>query len=143
MSLILTFRAVQICALTCMVACTSDHHGQVHSFDMDGVARIESVAPGEHEVRIDFGECVLCKGEVDLTCTTSVDGDKIEVTAFGTVDTTVCESWDECWTVQTDRRQCDPPTIAAGVWNLVYGEETVEVELPTSRWVCTGLTPIL
>lgn len=108
--------------------------GVAYTYNNSGTACLRT--EGLAEVIVDFGDCLFCSEEIALSCEIEVDGDRIEVTAGGSlVVTPTCGDASTCAPVTT---RCPLPALADGTWTLAYAGAEVPVQIPTADWVCTG-----
>jgi hypothetical protein len=106
------------------------------TYDDVGVACARSADTGV-EVNVDFGDCLFCSDEIDLSCEILVERDVLVVHAGGSLLVS-----DDCGTQGT----CEPTTafcslegVAPGAYVLSYAEVDIPIGVPDGAWACTGV----
>lgn len=102
-----------------------------------GVACLGSDEGDATSIAVDFGDCLFCSTEVELACEATVDGDRIEVSAGGSllVAATPCTYRSTC---EPTMAWCEGPELPPGEYTLAYAGEEVLLTLPAEDPVCTG-----
>ncbi len=122
--------------LVLLGACTSED--ETEHVDVGG-ACVEGEQGQAHDVAVDFRLCLSssCDELVEASCTTTLEGNTLTVEASATVRSKSGPNVSctlDCGSVTTS---CETPPLAPGTYTLVYGEESVELGVPTATQTCT------
>jgi len=80
-----------------------------------------------------------CMELLDQGCTAILDGDRVLVEGWASVDTGCPENGEACTLgLSLLVAGCDLPALTDGTWTLVYGAREVELEWPVTAPVCVG-----
>src|SRR5262245_61482641 len=113
---------------------TDDGNHQVSYTDV-GVACVHT-RDGLVEVLVDFGDCLFCADEVELSCEAAVEDGTLVVHAGGSlVLLKDCEGDGTCQPITTT---CTAPDVAEGAYILSYAGIDIPFAVPDEEWACTG-----
>lgn len=102
-----------------------------------GAACVAGEAEQPHDVSVDFGLCrsSSCEKVVDAACTVTLEGTTLTVEASTTIrHTNDRQCTLDCASVTVG---CQTPPLAAGMYTLVYGEDSVALTVPVVTATCT------
>lgn len=102
----------------------------------EGAACVAGEVGQPHDVSVDFGVCTSssCDTVEHASCTATLEGTTLTIEATATIRSKGNQCTLDCGAVTTS---CQTPPLPAGVYTLVYGEDSVELTVPVATATCT------
>jgi hypothetical protein len=102
----------------------------------EGAACVAGEVGQPHDVSVDFGLCTSssCDQVEHASCTATLEGTTLTIEATARIRSKDGQCTLDCGSVTAG---CQTPPLPAGVYTLVYGEDSVELTVPVATATCT------